>query len=322
MVSASLIFQSNQPSPTSPTNTPAVSGTDQRTQLAPLPQRPTTTHVSEAKVRTPASLSPFTPVTFTVPSLFPFPQLDQQLFVDVSSWFIFPQSSNSSPHQHYTHFVLPLFSPLFSLFSRFHATTAPCMDSCTRFVVASLLHCLHLHPKALYSHAFPSSPFFFFLSPLLPLSASSLPLLTNLSPPLSPPFRQALIRWIKTLDRGEEILTRIFKQLNIQGRPDDFFRHYTDAQTFTFLELVAKVCSANWLCFSLPTRARSNSHSHKPHPLPNPKFPHSSPFQNQRKRDTRSTSASSRLVPCQHSHLSTTGTSKSCTPSVATSTQC
>jgi len=53
-------------------------------------------------------------------------------------------------------------------------------------------------------------------------------------------MHQALIRWIKTLDRGEEILTRIFKQLNIQGRPDDFFRHYTDAQTFTFLELVAK----------------------------------------------------------------------------------
>eukprot|EP00043_Microstomoeca_roanoka_P007989 m.77025 g.77025 ORF g.77025 m.77025 type:complete len:776 (-) comp14053_c0_seq2:214-2541(-) len=55
-------------------------------------------------------------------------------------------------------------------------------------------------------------------------------------------MHQALTEWLRRMDDGEVILARVLEQLNITGQPDDFFRHYSDAQTMKFVELAAQSC--------------------------------------------------------------------------------
>ncbi|EGD78971.1 L3i88 isoform d [Salpingoeca rosetta] len=53
-------------------------------------------------------------------------------------------------------------------------------------------------------------------------------------------MHQALIHWLKQLPDGKDVLESIFTDLDIQGPLDDFFRHYSDAQTMLFLDLASK----------------------------------------------------------------------------------
>eukprot|EP00043_Microstomoeca_roanoka_P008648 m.83122 g.83122 ORF g.83122 m.83122 type:complete len:703 (+) comp14333_c0_seq2:65-2173(+) len=54
-------------------------------------------------------------------------------------------------------------------------------------------------------------------------------------------LHKALMSWIASMPDGEELSNMILAELNFAGRPDDFFRFYSDAQTGRVLAIISKV---------------------------------------------------------------------------------
>ncbi|EGD79412.1 NO-insensitive guanylyl cyclase III [Salpingoeca rosetta] len=54
-------------------------------------------------------------------------------------------------------------------------------------------------------------------------------------------LHKALTAWISSLPDGEDLLTQVMAEVDFDGRPDDFFRFYSNDQTGSFLTAVAKV---------------------------------------------------------------------------------